>query len=407
MSAARERVPSPSAPSSAASDRFHRAAMLPNGLVPATQCAPNDAAILVTGATGFVGGHLLAALLRRTSAPIICLVRGDAAAAKEKLLSRLASLGADVPSDRFTVVAAALTEPRLGLSAAAFARLADCVGTVFHLAARLDFRSSFDTLRRVNVDAVRHILSLASTGLAKRILYVSSLSVLETTTNYGQTVTEATPLADPGLLPLGYAQTKWTAETLLATARARGFNVLCARPSWIVGHDQNGIETDFIASVVRVFAAIGATPMGSGALNLVPVSFVAEACALLGLSGSARVPVEQAVYHLGMAEAVSARHFAEAIAASGTPMERVPLPVFLARVSCELNAARSLDLMMFRHILVGSPSRPAIGVPYLDGRAPIFDSSVTLRTLRSAGLPPPALDLVALVRSCQRLPAGP
>jgi thioester reductase-like protein len=304
------------------------------------------------------------------------------------------------------VVAGDVTQPRLGLSPAAFARLAAGVGVVFHLAARLDFRSSFNALRVTNVDAIQQVLSLASAGLAKRIIYVSSLSVLDVPTHYGRTVTEGTPLIDPENLPLGYAQTKWVAEMLLAAARERGFEVMCLRPSWIVGEARRGIETDFIASLLRLFAATGATPDSPGALNLVPVSFVAEACALLGMSPAGTLPESRHVFHLGAPEAVTSADFAAAVAATtGRQMERLPLPHFLSRLSSMLQQARSLELMMFRHIFVGSSSRPAIGLPYLEGRAPVFDSTASLRILQDAGLPPPALDLQELARVCLH-PAG-
>jgi thioester reductase-like protein len=384
-------------------ERIGRAASLPDHLEPATEPAPQGAAILVTGASGFLGGYLLRTLLARTTAPIICLARGNVVSARAHLITRLAALGAQVPTPRISVVSGSITEPRLGLPKDAYIRLANHVGIVFHLAAQLDFRASFDRLRKVNVDSVPHVLSLAASGIAKRVVYVSSLSVLETSAYYGRTVTETTALAYPALLPLGYAQTKWAAETMLAAARARGFDVLCLRPSWIVGHDPRRIETDFIACLVRILAAVGAIPDLPGALNLVPVSFVAEACALLGLMLEPNTGFGP--FHLGSVEAVQVARFDEAIAATGRAMGRVPISVFLDRVSEELRRRPSLDLMMFRHIFVGSSSRPAIALPYIDGRVPVFDSTVTLRLLNEAGLPPPPLDLFALVRSCLRPPA--
>jgi thioester reductase-like protein len=322
-------------------------------------------------------------------------VRGDEVAERSRLLARLTALGAVQEDDRICVVAGDTTQPKLGLSTAAFRHIADSTGVVFHLAARLDFRSSFDALRATNVDALQQILALASAGVAKRIVYVSSLSVLDVPAYYDATVTEATPLTDPEWLPLGYAQTKWVAECLLSAARQRGYEVICLRPSWIVGEARRGIDTDFIAILMRVFAAVGAAPDTEGALNLVPADFVAEACARLGLN---EVNAARAIGHLGAPSATTATDFSDAIAATGRAMDRLPLSDFMSRLSGHLRQARSLELMMFRHIFLGSSTRPAIGLPYLDGRAPVFDSTASLRALAAAGLPPPKLDLGELVR---------
>ena len=196
----------------------------------------------------------------------------------------------------------------------------------------------------MNVDNLPHILSLAATGVAKRIVYVSSLSVLEVSSYYGRTVTETTPLVDPALLRWVMLRPNGPLKTMLGAARARGFAVVCLRPSWIVGHDPRGIETNFIACLVRILAAVGATPDLPGRLNLVPVSFVGEACALLGLMQGPSVP--HGVYHLGATQAMSNAHFAAAIAATGRTMDRVPMSEFLRRVSARYSSgvARTHDV---------------------------------------------------------------
>ncbi|HXM59150.1 MAG TPA: amino acid adenylation domain-containing protein, partial [Candidatus Dormibacteraeota bacterium] len=75
--------------------------------------------VLLTGATGFVGGFLLASLLRRTNATIHCLVRSaDAALGRERLLRALRAAGVDDPAlaERLVAVPGDVAAARLGLS---------------------------------------------------------------------------------------------------------------------------------------------------------------------------------------------------------------------------------------------------------------------------------------------------
>src|SRR5687767_1429404 len=108
-------------------------------------------AVLLTGATGFVGKEILDRFPDR-GRRVFALVRAndDAAAA-----ARLA------PHARLTPVAGDIERPGLGLAARTAAKLADEVTTVVHCAASVSFDLPLADSRRVNVDGTRHVLELA------------------------------------------------------------------------------------------------------------------------------------------------------------------------------------------------------------------------------------------------------
>ncbi|WP_369027980.1 SDR family oxidoreductase, partial [Nocardia farcinica] len=93
------------------------------GLVPPVDTGD----VLLTGATGFLGVHLLRELLDRTDSRIWCLVRGrDRADGLRRITAALAryQLPHHDLAERVVAVPGDLEQPRLGLSEADFADLA-------------------------------------------------------------------------------------------------------------------------------------------------------------------------------------------------------------------------------------------------------------------------------------------
>lgn len=90
--------------------------------------------VLLTGATGFLGGYLLKELVERTEMPIYCLTRSDGTfGARARLMDNLHFLfGADVveawPLERIAIVEGDLAKERFGLSEAGYAELAERTG---------------------------------------------------------------------------------------------------------------------------------------------------------------------------------------------------------------------------------------------------------------------------------------
>ena len=238
----------------------------------------------VTGATGFIGRHLLERLLQRDGT-VYVLVRHGSRGRLEELLARLGA-----PDGRVRPVVGDLAEPRAGV--AAVEDLAGPVDHFFHLAAVYDMEADERAMVRANVDGTRHAIELANALGARRFHHVSSIAVagryqgvfLETMFDEGQQ------------LPHAYHRTKFESERLARELVAG--TLLVYRPGIVVGHSRTG-EADRIDGPYYFFKLIQrlryifpqwfplAGPEG-GQTNIVPVDFVAAA-----LDHIAHLPDEQ------------------------------------------------------------------------------------------------------------------
>ncbi len=135
--------------------------------------------ILLTGATGLLGVHVLDELLRQSNAHVFCLVRGDSPAAAQQRLRTawaLAHPGRPIVCDRVTAVPGDLAKPGLGLGADWHERLAG-VDSVVHCAANVAWAASPQVLEAANVEGTRAVAALAR-KLGARLHHVSTSSVV-------------------------------------------------------------------------------------------------------------------------------------------------------------------------------------------------------------------------------------
>jgi thioester reductase-like protein len=228
----------------------------------------------VTGATGFIGRHLVERLLEREGT-VYVLVREGSRARLEELMSRWGA-----PPDRIIPVTGDLTAPMLGVSDEDAARLED-VDHFFHLAAVYDMSADDETNRRSNVEGTKNAVDLANRLRARRLHHVSSIAVsgrhrgLFTENMFD----EGQKLADP------YSQTKFESEKLVRERAQVPWRVY--RPAIVVGHSQTG-EMDKIDGPYYFFKVIQrmrsvlppwmpVVGLEGGKINLVPVDFVAAA----------------------------------------------------------------------------------------------------------------------------------
>jgi thioester reductase-like protein len=206
-------------------------------------------AILLTGATGFLGMDGLARLIERDRDDIVVLVRAsDEQAAQARLDCVLARLYDELPAGaaRVSVVRGDLLEPGLGLTAGDRARLVTSVDRIVHCAASISFDLPLEEAREVNVRGVERVIALAreiaSEGTLRRFVHVSTAYV--SGRHAGQ--------FGEGDLDVGqefrntYERSKNEAERLLrAAAASEDLPLAIARPSIVVGHSVSGWTSAF------------------------------------------------------------------------------------------------------------------------------------------------------------------
>ncbi|MFW5665084.1 MAG: thioester reductase domain-containing protein, partial [Coleofasciculus sp.] len=244
------------------------------------------AAILMTGASGFLGAFLLSELLEQTEADIYCLVRAaDTASGMQKIQKNLNdyNLWKEQHSPRIIPVAGDLSQPRFGLSTEQFEGLAHQIDVIYHNAAILNFVYPYSALKPTNVLGTQEILRFACRFKVKPLHYVSTDAVFDSSSYYGREVKESEPIFHTEGIDLGYTQTKWVAEKLVTIARDRGLPVSIYRPPLIAGDSKTGLwnTDDFTCRFLKGCIQMGSMPDMNCGITLVPVDYVSRAVVYL------------------------------------------------------------------------------------------------------------------------------
>jgi len=222
--------------------------------------------VLVTGATGFTGGHLAQHLIDR----------GDTVRALVRAKSRTRFDASPLPSRGVTAIDGDL------LDAASLARAVDGVEVVYHIAATYREAGQPDSAyRAINVDGTRNLLEAAKAAGVKRVVHCSTGGV------HGHIAhppaNEDAPF-NPGDV---YQETKLAAEKLArAFGAANGLDVVVARPIGIygpgdtrflrmfkglargrfpmIGNGQAFYHLTYVADLVEGFRLCGTVPAATG-----------------------------------------------------------------------------------------------------------------------------------------------
>ncbi|HSU16594.1 AMP-binding protein [Longimicrobium sp.] len=249
--------------------------------------------VLLTGATGYLGVHVLHELLRQTDARIHCLVRGgDPDTARARLAEAYQHyLGPAAEPDpgRVAVVPGDVAEPMLGLSAGAFREMGMRLDAIYHFAADTRLFGPPERFERHNVDAVRWLIRLASSYRAKDLHHMSTLAVAGVNRSREPRVFSELCLDIGQDFQNEYERSKFRAEKLVFQFRAEGGPAYIYRSGNVSGRldtaqFQRNAADNRLVQLLRAICKAGRLP---GAVDeriaLSPVDAVARAIVRISL----------------------------------------------------------------------------------------------------------------------------
>lgn len=381
-----------------------RDAELPDSVRPGDpSVAERPKTALITGATGFLGRHVVVELMQTTNLHLVLLIRGSAdKTADDRWLETIAGqcLTDKFEHSRISVVSGDVAKAQFGLDANTYRDLAKRTDEIFHCAAAVDWVRDYDRLRQTNVGGVRNVINFACEKRGKRIVFASSIAVCMSE-GRSDVVAEDTPLL-PMLagMPLGYARSKVVAEALLSQAAERGVPVTVIRPPIIAGHSETGVcnPTDILAAMIQACIHSGLGPDTNWTFDIAPVDYVARVMA--------QVPQGDThfqVLNLKQAKSRSWTNFLTWVNLHGYPVRPVPIDEWITKLF-EDRLSRGLMISTQRQYFAGRAARAGETGwvrpfrTYLADRYELVDSRKTLLLLEAIGISAPEIGTSLLHR---------
>jgi NAD(P)-dependent dehydrogenase (short-subunit alcohol dehydrogenase family) len=352
----------------------------------------------VTGATGFIGRHLVEELLDHRDGTIYVLVRQGSLPRMQKMIELW-------ETDRVVPVVGDLTAESLGVDAAWVREHRGEIDHFVHLAAIYDMTADDATNEAMNVGGTRHALELAEALQAGCFHQVSSVAAAgEYDGPFDETMfDEGQALVSP------YHRTKFESEKLVREEATIPWRVY--RPAIVVGHSETG-DMDKVDGPYYFFplikmlrdrlpAWLPLVGADLGDTNVVPVDYVTASidhlAHLEGHDGEAfhlvnpdPQPVIEVINTL--CRAAGAPHFATPIDRRTSLLSLIPSSLRPLRLAESL--ARTTPAQVVLDQTLGRLGVPSEVLGHSSLR-PVFDSRRTEKALAGSGIAVPDFESYA------------
>ncbi|KAI3391735.1 hypothetical protein diail_6851 [Diaporthe ilicicola] len=231
--------------------------------------------VLLTGATGQVGAHLLFSLLSRPDVKsILCLVRAQShqdGLARLHLALNDAGLLTGLSATQLEKIVACPgdlsdTSGCFSPSNPVYSRILNTVTTFIHNAWPVNFSLSLQSFEAQAIRPTHNLINLALRSNLRPKPSFTFVSSISTVLNAGPEVLEK-PYPWESVGPMGYGQSKWVAEEILAAAATAGGEGLgsaqVARLGQVVGDTRLGRwkASEAYPAVAQSALTVGALPL--------------------------------------------------------------------------------------------------------------------------------------------------
>lgn len=345
--------------------------------------------VLLTGATGFLGAHILKTLLETGDNIIYCLLRqGNAPSLETRLKSMLVYYFSNTYEElfgkRIIVLEGDITnaDQVAGLKQYAFDKVINCAACVKHF-------SADDTLERVNYQGVLNLIALCrETG--RELIQISTVSVAgenvgekfpaekkihENELDFGQTITNK------------YIDTKFRAEQAVLGAAAEGMRGRVIRVGNLMsrvsdGEFQINSVTNGFMRTLRGYAALGKFPVSQLDMpaEFSPIDSTAQAIVKIVASGG-----DFTVFHAYSSYVIQMADVVEQMNSLGMTLETVSDEEF--REALQKTLADENKNQLISGLIAYLPGDQDAGSAYIDA-----DNTLTTKLLYRLGFKWPMPD---------------
>ncbi|RXF01471.1 thioester reductase domain-containing protein [Pseudoalteromonas phenolica] len=241
--------------------------------------------ILLTGATGFLGCHILQQLLDETDAIVFCIVRAHSLKqAKQRIQDTAQKYKLKLDLTRIEPMLGDMEKPQLGLSEKNWQHLCEQVQHIVHTASYVNHIQPYFAFKK-SVAGTTQLLNIATSHTLKMMHFVSSTTASTQVQNSHFSVNPIEDFIDEEdakLICSGYGQSKWVQEENIRQASELGVPYTIYRFAQISGSSKTGIGNtdDIFHRILKMMMSTSIQPKNMPyLLDIIPVDKAASSVA--------------------------------------------------------------------------------------------------------------------------------
>lgn len=245
----------------------------------------NTKNILITGATGFVGAHVLNQIIQEKSVSTVYVIsrnisKTSSVEEPDSILPIFEKYSLEyTPSNakKIKVIYGNILEPNIGIHQELYQELTEKLDVIYHVAAEVHHIKQYDELKKANVDSVETLIELAKKKKKKIINFISTMGAATKKDEEGKYVEDFTDNSSVDI-SMGYLRSKYEAEKILSAPSNRDF-VNIFRLGYISSHTETGIglcENNQLMLFIKSCIQMNHAPDINRLINLTAVDFTAS-----------------------------------------------------------------------------------------------------------------------------------